>query len=302
MRRRANSGAADLLAMQRAAQRTWTPESRWHVGDLAWRGHSIPNAESTALWRDEGERVWAWGWVESPNHLGLYVDPACPELTDEVLAWFDEVAAGSPRWVTVMETEENLVTALKRAGYRPVDKAPFFLHCVIDLDDAVLTPGLPEGYRVRAVRAGESEQRAAVHRSAWRPARIGRLWVPPRDLGDGESSMTAESYQTVMNTWPYRHDLDQVVEAPGGTLAAFALGWLDEVNRVGELEPVGTDPRHARRGLGAAVSMACLRAMKDAGATRAVVYPRGDNGYPVPRRLYDRLGFRPAARTITFTR
>ena len=54
----------------------------------------------------------------------------------------------------------------------------------------------------------------------------------------------------MMNAWPYRHDLDQVVEAPDGALVAFALGWLDEVNRVGELEPVGTDPRHARRGLG----------------------------------------------------
>jgi hypothetical protein len=72
------------------------------------------------------------------------------------------------------------------------------------------------------------------------------MFVPPVDLGDAESEMTRESYQVVMCTWPYRHDLDQVVEAPDGRLAAFALGWLDAANRVGELEPVGTDPRCAR--------------------------------------------------------
>ena len=77
--------------------------------------------------------------------------------------------------------------------------------------------------------------------------------------------MTAARYRSIMETWPYRHDLDQVVEAPDGTLAASALGWYDEVNRVGLLEPVGTDPRHGRRGLGAAVSSpACGRCARPA--------------------------------------
>jgi len=57
-----------------------------------------------------------------------------------------------------------------------------------------------------------------------------------------------------------------------------------------------------RRGLGAAVSLACLHAMRAAGATRAVVYPRGDSAYPVARRLYAGLGFRPVARTVTYVR
>jgi ribosomal protein S18 acetylase RimI-like enzyme len=126
--------------------------------------------------------------------------------------------------------------------------------------------------------------------------------VPPADLGDDESHVIADSYRMVMSAWPYRHDLDQVLEAPDGTLVAFALGWLDEVNRVGELEPVGTDPHYARQGLGSAVSLACLHALREAGAARAVVYPRGDSAYPVARRLYFGLGFRPIARTLTYVR
>ena len=52
----------------------------------------------------------------------------------------------------------------------------------------------------------------------------------------------------------------------------------------------------------AAASLACLHALRTAGATRAVVYPRGDPAYPVPRRLYAALGFRPVARTVTYRR
>jgi GNAT superfamily N-acetyltransferase len=306
MRRYEYGGPEDLLTIQQAVQRTWTPQQRWHVGDLVWGLNSAPGQESdwrTALWKDGHNRVTAWGWIELPGHLDLHVDPAHPELVHDVFAWFETIAAGPKRSVTVLETEEHLVTALERATYRRVTAAPFFLHCLIDLAESPTPPPLPLGYQVRQVRAvreDEAAARAAVHRSAWRPRRIGELFVPPIDLGDAESSMTTNSYQSVMNMWPYRHDLDQVVEAPDGTLVAFALGWLDEVNLVGELEPVGTDPRHARQGLGSAVSMACLNALHAAGATRAVVYPRGDSAYPVARQVNFGLGFQPIARILTF--
>jgi GNAT superfamily N-acetyltransferase len=291
--------------MQQAVQRAWTPKQRWHVGDLAWGRNAIPGQEPdwrTALWENSADLVTAWGWTEPPGHLDLQVDPAHLELAPDVLAWFETVATGSERLVTVLETEGHLVAALERAAYRPMTEAPFFLHCLIDLDGTLAVPQLPEGYRVRAVRADEAAARAAVHRAAWHPRRIGELFVPPVNLGDADSEMTTERYRAVMGAWPYRCDLDQVVEAPDGTLVAFALGWLDEVNRVGELEPVGTDPRYVRLGLGSAASLACLHALRDAGASRAVVYPRGDSAYPVARQLYSGLGFQPVARTVTYGR
>lgn len=306
MRRSDYEGPRDLRAMQDAVRRTWTPRSRWHVGDLAWRRYAVPDREPhrrTALWRDgDGGPVLAWGWAELPGDLSLYVDPNRPGLADEVVAWFEGVATGPDRAATVLATEGHLRGALERAGYRVDPGAPFFLHCLLALDGRLPAPRLPEGYRVRAVRDGEEEARAAVHRAAWRPARIGALLVPPVDLGDDEPPETASSFRALRGAWPYRLGLDQVVEAPDGTLVASALGWLDEANRAGELEPVGTDPRHAHRGLGAAVTLACLRALRDAGATRAVVYPRGDDAYPVPRGLYLGLGFRPVARTVTYIR
>jgi predicted N-acetyltransferase YhbS len=61
-------------------------------------------------------------------------------------------------------------------------------------------------------------------------------------------------------------------------------------------------PRYAPQGLGSAASRACLHALRDTGATRAVVYPRGDSAYPVARQLYFGLGFQPVARTVTYSR
>ena len=62
----------------------------------------------------------------------------------------------------------------------------------------------------------------------------------------------------------------------------------------------GPIPAMPCAGLGSAVSLACLHALRAAGATQAVVYPRGDEAYPVARHLYFGLGFQLVARTVTF--
>ena len=288
----------DLLAMQHIVQRTWTPDSHWHIGDLAWQSPSSADWK-VALWPGQ-----AWAALPEPGYLDLH---ATPELIEDVLSWFDlswfdRETGAAEQTVTAMDSDKALIAALLQAGYHEVADEVFFRHCLCALDDDLRTPQLPDGYCVRATRPDEMAERAAVHRAAWRPKWLGELQVPPVDLGDGESGMTTERYAGIAATWPYRAELDLVVEAPDGTLAASALGWYDEVSKSALLEPVGTDPRHARRGLGAAVSLACLHAMRDAGATIAKVCPRGDDAYPVPRELYHHIGFRDAGRTVTYRR
>ena len=147
------------------------------------------------------------------------------------------------------------------------------------------SPELPEGFTLRHVEKTDVEARVRVHQAAFNP-----------------SGVSIESYRNVMNAWPYRADLDWVVQAPNGEFAAFALAWFDDVNWVGELEPVGTTPKYRGLGLARAVSLTALHALKDLGAESAVVYPRGDAAYPIPVRLYSRMGFVPRARTVTYSR
>jgi predicted N-acetyltransferase YhbS len=281
-------GIGDLIAMQQAVQRDWTPASHWHIGDLAWQWPSMAGRQVVV------QPGVGWAWITSDGHLEVH---APPRLLRDVLGLFGRQRG---RTIGAMDGDVALRSALDRAGYRPVE-APFFRHCLRDLDD-LPTPVLPDGYRIRPVRPGETAARAATHRAAWKPKRIGAMGVPPIDLGGGESGMTTERYRAIQEVPPYRAALDLVVEGPDGSLVASALGWYDDVNRAGLLEPVGTDPAHSRRGLGAAVSLACLHAMRAAGATIAKVCPRGDDAYPVPRHLYHHIGFRDAGRTLTYGR
>jgi ribosomal protein S18 acetylase RimI-like enzyme len=132
---------------------------------------------------------------------------------------------------------------------------------------------------------GEQElaERTNVHRAAWAP-----------------SQLTEEKVRRLMRTWPYRPELDCVGVAPDGSFASSTLAWLDDRNRVGEFEPVGTAPAHRRLGLGRAVNVFALAQLRSAGAESAVVYCRGDAAYPVPKLLYESVGFRRHDRTVTW--
>ena len=281
--------------MQSLASRVWSHRSRWHVGDLAWNRHPRTAVAEwpTLLWERDG-LTYAWGWAQLPSHLDLLVDPAWPELAGSVVDWFEELASGQVRTCTVLEPEEHLVTALHERGYSEARESPFWLHMSHALEN--LPPvRLPAGFTARSLR-GESEApaRARLHRAAWEdlPFAAGSRKVTSR--------VTEARYRDLLRVSPYRAELDFVIESPGGELAAYANVWYDETQRVGELEPVGTDPRHRRLGLAGAVCLHGLHALRALGAREAIVYPRGDAEYPVPAQLYRRLGFAPYARTRTY--
>ncbi|MEW2355088.1 GNAT family N-acetyltransferase [Spirillospora sp. NPDC029432] len=287
------SGPSDLRAMQALTQRLGPRDGRWHIGELVWyRYQHLGHGEGppTALWERDAEVV-AWAWTAGPTELDLHLDPAHPDLLDEILAWFDGIAPdGGPRTVTVLDAETGLIEGLRRHGYREdTAPGPFFVHLRRDLA-GLPEPEVPAGYTLRHVRdARDAEVRAAVHRAAFsRP--------------DAPSKVTGAAYERLMGVWPYRNDLDWLVEAPDGTPAAFCLVWADEHNREAVLEPVGTDPGHRRRGLASAAILAALRAARGLGMETARVAARGDDAYPSARAAYASVGFRRTGRNVAYVR
>jgi predicted N-acetyltransferase YhbS len=287
VRRRDFTGSDGVRLMQELVQRTWSPGSRLHIGDVAWeRAVNLGrhgDSWRTAVWDDDGQ-VIAWGWAE-PDHLSLVVDPQRAEVAVDVLGWFQELAPDGA--VSVLEAETHVIEVLEKAGYHEDAEAPFFTHHRISLSD-LRTPVVPDGFTLRHVQPDEVKKRAAVHRAAW------------SDLGP--SKVTDDDLAAVMSTWPYEPDLDWVVEAPNGNFVASALIWHDKIHRIGLVEPVGCDPAYRRQGLAQAVNLAALHAVRDAGATDAMVCPRGDDAYPQARALYQSIGFRPGARTKLYVR
>lgn len=293
MRRSDFAGPGDLRAMQQMCSRLWTPSSRFHPGQLAWSRHYRPvepdqvtDGEAISLWRD-GSSVIGFGWAEAPDWLELQVDPAHPDVAEEVVEWFEEWSDAESQSALVMEGDVA-EAALAAAGFEPDPDAWFFTHHLLDLAELPTVP-VVEGYSFRAVpESGETSARAACHVRSW------------SDFGP--SAVTPQSYAALMAAWPYRADLDWVAVDGDGDLVASCLVWLDPETGVGLVEPVGCVPEHRGRGLAGAVTLAALRHLRRVGGRLALVSPRGDDDYPGPRRLYQSLGFRPVARTKTWRR
>jgi ribosomal protein S18 acetylase RimI-like enzyme len=283
-----------LAAACALASRRWRASGYWHPGGLTW-GLATGDAVALQAWYAD-DRPVAWAMLDGSGHVSAQCDPAADpdgELSAAVIGW---ATSGRPGLLaaTVDAGETGLRSALARTGLAEPAGAPYFLDLRRSLDD--LPPVvLPTGYTVRPTRADEAAARAFVHREAW-------SLLP---VGEGlpiTSSFDESAYRVVAASPGYCLDLDLVVVAPDGALAATCTAWLDPASRSAELEPVGTSPRHRRLGLASAVCLAAMHAVALHGATAVTVHPRGDDGYPAARAVYQRIGFAAVGRTMPYWR
>lgn len=313
------AGEADLRRMQELVRRTWRPGGRYHVGDLGWRRLRDPDVEAqlrTSLWED-GDELVGWAWVAPDGEADVLLDDAHLDRLGEVLDWCDQALAesgpagdGAPDGsavdtlaVTVMDRDPGWHSALKREGFTADNTGPFHSRYVRDLVALPRAP-LPEGYKVARVRLVEAGRRAAALRAASGGVEDGA--GNDGSAGSGvegvDVAVTQQGATALMRTPPYRPECDLVVVSPAGEWVASAMGWYDEVNHVGLLEPVATRPDERGRGLARAVTIAALKALRDLGAKGAVALPRSDPGYPGPARLALSCGFRRGPRTVRYVR
>jgi GNAT superfamily N-acetyltransferase len=274
------------------------------VGAIAWawgrRDAALLNEWRHRLWYSSDILV-AWGWIYPPELVRVAAERTemsdallvhairgdeDPMLADELLAWFVQEIGDAGGQVELGALDGVMLAALRRHGFAPDPNAPWNLINSRTLE-RVEEPRLPDGLTLATMRELQDiPRRVAGHRTAWAPG----------------STLTEAKYTQLMDTWPYRDDLDVVVQAADGTIVACANIWYDEVNRTGQFEPVGTDPAYRARGIGRALMLFGLQQLRDAGATEAVVGCRGDQNYPIPRRLYRSVGFREFERSSVWKR
>jgi GNAT superfamily N-acetyltransferase len=280
-------------------RRSWNPRQRLHVGDVAWAaagGDGAPVPEVSLAWGDPlagFADVWRPAGPDRPAEAVLHLGPELsPAQRSAAVADLLRVA---PRVLVEASPEDP---ALAGHGFRPAG-GPWFVQLRRSLRDLTdLRAPVADGYVIRPVRPDELAARVDVHRRCWAPARIRTLLGLPVTGTEPGSGYSADRHRAVLASPVHRPELDLVAVAPDGSFAAFGLGWLDDHSGSLLFEPVGTDPGHARRGLARALCAHMLRVARDLGAGQAVVGPRGDDGYPVPRRLYAGLGMREVARFV----
>jgi len=297
---RAFEGPSDFELMERIVSESWrlaAPVVSCTVGDLEWWTINDPDqslAGNARIWERDGRAV-GWEWLDPPFagdwHLQPGIDPA--SFLDPFLDRIEAAARGAdpaagPTAETAnpeagatastkawaMDADPAAIAVLTGRGYQPDGLA--LSHWVRTLPvaggDPVAEPPLPPGYRHASVRwPDDVDRRVEAHRAAFAP-----------------SKMTREKYLGLLDRPHYAPERDRVVEAPDGSLVAFANGWWDPDGAVGELEPVGSHPDHRRLGLARAVCLRAIASLEAAGARYVVINTGRAN--LAAEALYESLG------------
>jgi ribosomal protein S18 acetylase RimI-like enzyme len=143
-----------------------------------------------------------------------------------------------------------------------------------DLREPVADAPLPEGYTLRTMRAHPDD------------------WQAMANLLNAAFKRTihsAQEYHNFQRAPIYRPELDIVIEAPDGTLAATAGLTAHERESFAVVEPVCTHPDHQQRGLARAAISEGLRRVQAMGIQMAYIGAWHAN--PAANNTYEKLGF-----------
>ena len=293
------SGEADLQAMMALAH--VAPRENAHVVDLPYRLSSwaLDHPDNVRLWADAEGELLAWAVMQTPFWT---VDYAChPDAGEDVhrqiLAWADSRAfalhdtpIGHPMWfVEVFAHQAERIGDLEAAGFASQANVGEDSWSKVlmrrSMDRPVADYSLPAGFSIRPL-AGERELEAYVqlHRAVF-----------------GSRNMTVEWRTCILRRPEYQPDLDLVVVAPDGRLAAFCVGWLDaglEKVPSGQIEPLGVHEDYRGLGLGRAVLSEALQRLFLSGADG--VYVETDRHRNAALGLYEEAGFRPVHEVLVY--
>jgi ribosomal protein S18 acetylase RimI-like enzyme len=273
-----------------------------HVTDLPYRFSSwaLDDPQNACLWQDQDGQLVAWAVLQAPFWtIDFTLHPAHAQLFPHLLAWAEQRALtclgtpfGRPAWfVNLFSDQVERIHQLEAAGFT----------CQSDLgEDAwskvwlrrpsslpVASYRLPPGFVVRTL-SGSSEVEAyvALHQAVFETKNMTPAWR-----------------QRTLQPPAYTPDLDIVVQAPSGRLAAFCIGWLRSTSDgvpVGQIEPLGCHPDFRRYALGRLALAEVLRRMQALGVSE--IYVETDSYRDTAFRLYESLGFQVHRNVLIYSK
>lgn len=294
----------DYLLMQDMLMQARRLTSDWryaHVGELAFNYFMIAIhlnlQDHIRLWHDQEKLVGfailgedpAFDWQILPEYEWIGIEEEALAWAEtrivkcrkqDPTSWGEELVSGS------RQDNPNRIEFLERHGftYRGRFSEVNMLRL---LSEPIPTGPLPEGFEVRSyLGASEIKDRAMVQHDVWQPWSVG--------------DVSEEDYSFMTKMPGYEPDLDIVTVTSDGVIAAYVNGWLDPVNRIGDIGPVGARAPFRRRGLTRAALLECLRRMKDMGMDRVCI-STGYENLPA-QQLYQSIGFEIDNRYLDYTK
>ena len=277
----------DLLMHARSRTDDWRYP---HIGDLMWDFfilfcHLHPQ-EHTRLWRNDRGELAGYAILNEEPAFDFQVLPEYEwaGIETEAIAWIETRLAelrkeDAARWngalnILVRRDHAKRMAFLEQHGFQRGEHIE--LNLLRALDAPISEPALPAGCQIRAVvDAEEAPARADIQREVWHPWSV--------------SKVSGDDYARLMRLPAYHRELDLVAIAADGVIASYVNGWIDPVNRIGALGPVGARPAYRRQGLTRATLLEALRRLQARGMNRVCI-STGISNTPA-RRLYESVGF-----------
>lgn len=238
--------------------------------------------DTVRIFTDKHQMV-GFAYVDDYDNLWFETDADYPflrELERQIIAWGSACVKNRNQETGVANTldcscrtaDARRIHLLERHGF--VQQSTRTRRYSHPLNLPIITYPLPDGFSIRCVQGeDEAQNLVALHRAAF-----------------GTDHMTVAQRLAMMHAPHYLPDMDLVVVAPNGKLAAFCVcGFDDPDKKVGYTDPVGTHLHFQRMGLAKAVVSTSLRMLQNAGAVRVELGTSSEN--VAMQKLAETLGF-----------
>jgi len=252
----------------------------------------------TRIWSNQRHNLIAFAFVDDFNNLRFAVDEKyrSAALEEELVGWGVACqqrrnAAGGERATldaSCCVDNRNRLAFLEKHGF--IREETRTLNYQRDLLLPISPAIPPDGFSLKSLKGEEQAgSLAALHRAAF-----------------GTNHMTLEYRLAMMRVPHYDPNLDLFIEAPTGKPVAFCFCSIaveeneKHDSKQGYTDPIGVDPGYQGRGLGKAVLIAGLQALKNRGMEVANLATSSQN---IPmQKLAESAGFLVVSEKMWFSK
>lgn len=244
-------------------------------------GLTLKDWEKTVgIWENEGGEIIAIVNAEGTSRgeafFQLDKDVSDVSLLKEMFIFAEEnlMLEEEDKYVLklrILDEDKVLEKIAKKREYVKHEKATETTS-VISLDRDFSYPALPDGFVMKSMEDNNDLEKRTI------------AFAKAFGNYDTKDEVQSHSYVALQRAIDYRKDLDFYIESQKGDIVSFCLIWYDKKNKIGILEPVGTDPDYRRKGFAKATNYEAIRTVKEEGAERVYV---GDG-----QQFYLSIGFK----------
>jgi ribosomal protein S18 acetylase RimI-like enzyme len=235
------------------------------------------NPEDVCIW-EKNNHILA---IANPEGRFVYYIQQHPDhnyLDNEIIKWIIKHSTSKKtndiHNLKIISIEGNLQRekVLIENGFKKAGTAGYLR--IRPQEISIEKPTLPEGFSFRIVETREDFDALAKG--------------VRRAFGHGEW-FTGEVIAKIRSRSFFRPDLDLMVKAPNGDLAAFCTFRIDPMSNIAELEPLATDPEYRRLGLAKSILQEALHRLEK--HKPILTHIGGAADTPGANKLYDSTGF-----------